>query len=66
MTIINSNPHAQGVQQAIAINQRDMAKAMAQLTTGQRINSAADDAAVMGIVKKLWSLIGCFEMGFCF
>lgn len=45
MTSVNTNLNAQAAQHALQTNQRHLDKAMAQLSTGSRINSAADDAA---------------------
>lgn len=57
MTIINTNTNALAVQNAAVINQRDMARAMEQLSTGRRINSASDDAAGLAIRNKMSSQI---------
>jgi flagellin len=57
MTTINTNTNALTVKNAAFINQRDMAKAMEQLSTGRRINSAADDAAGLSIRNKMSSQI---------
>ena len=53
MTIINTNTNALSVQNAYAINQQEMAKAMAQLSNGRRINQASDDAAGLAIRNKM-------------
>ena len=45
MTTVNTNLNAQVAQKALAANQRQLSDAMAQLSTGKRLNSAADDAA---------------------
>lgn len=45
MTTVNTNLNAQVAQQALTANQRQLTDAMAQLSTGKRLNSAADDAA---------------------
>jgi flagellin len=57
MTTINTNTNALSVKNAAVINQRDMAKAMEQLSTGRRINSASDDAAGLSIRNKMSSQI---------
>jgi flagellin len=57
MTTINTNTNALTVKNAAVINQRDMAKAMEQLSTGRRINSASDDAAGLSIRNKMSSQI---------
>lgn len=57
MTTINTNTNALTVKNAAFINQRDMAKAMEQLSTGRRINSASDDAAGLSIRNKMSSQI---------
>lgn len=53
MSVINSNVKSLVAQQALALNNRQMSKAMAQLSTGKRINSAADDAAGLAISNKM-------------
>lgn len=53
MTIINTNTNALTVQNALVGTQRDMSKAMEQLSTGRRINTAADDTAGLAIRNKM-------------
>jgi flagellin len=53
MTVINTNVKSLVAQNAISINNRSMNKAMEQLSTGSRINSAADDAAGLAISDKM-------------
>lgn len=53
MTIINTNTNALTVQNALVGTQRDMSKTMEQLSTGRRINTAADDAAGLAIRNKM-------------
>lgn len=53
MTIVNTNIQAMSAQNALALNNRSMSEATTQLTTGKRINSAADDAAGSAIGSKL-------------
>jgi len=53
MTVINTNVKSLVAQQALTVNNRAMSKAMEQLSTGKRINSAADDAAGLAITNKL-------------
>lgn len=57
MTVINTNVASLTSQAAIASNARGLAKAMQQLSTGRRINSAADDAAGLAISDKLTAQI---------
>lgn len=45
MTVVNTNIKALYAQQSLATSQRNLNHAMLQLATGQRITSAADDAA---------------------
>lgn len=52
-TVVNTNTSANAAQLALYKSQRSMAKSMAQLSTGQRINSAAEDAAGLSIGNKL-------------
>jgi flagellin len=53
MAVINTNVASLNSQAALQINQRGLAKAMQELSTGKRINSAADDAAGLAISDKL-------------
>lgn len=53
MTVINTNVKSLVAQQALTVNNRSMSKAMEQLSTGKRINSAADDAAGLAISNKM-------------
>lgn len=53
MTIVNTNTKALLAQQAMTVNQRELTHAMAQLATGKRINSAADDAAGSAISSRM-------------
>lgn len=57
MTVINSNIKSLVAQQSLVLNNRSMSKAMEQLSTGKRLNSAADDAAGMAIANKMTSQI---------
>ncbi len=52
-TIVNTNVSAIGAKTAMAHSQRSLEKSMQQLSTGHRINSAADDAAGLTIGNKL-------------
>ena len=55
MSVINTNTKALVAQNAITANNRAMSKSMEQLSTGQRINSAADDAAGQAISSRMTS-----------
>jgi flagellin len=57
MTVINTNVKSLIAQQALTINNRGLSKAMEQLSTGKRINSAADDAAGLAISDKMTAQI---------
>jgi flagellin len=57
MSVINTNVKSIVAQNAMTINNRSMNKAMEQLSTGSRINSAADDAAGLGIANKMTAQI---------
>lgn len=50
---VNTNINSIVTQYALVNTQRSLDKSMAQLSTGQRINSAADDAAGLSIGNKL-------------
>jgi len=57
MSVINTNIKSIVAQNALAINGRDMRQAMNRLSTGLRINGAADDAAGLAISEKMESQI---------
>jgi len=57
MTVINTNVKSLVAQNALTVNNRSLSKAMEQLSTGKRINSAADDAAGLAISNKMTSQI---------
>jgi flagellin len=57
MSVINTNVKSLVAQNAMSVNNRSMDKAMQQLSTGKRINSAADDAAGLAISNKMTSQI---------
>ena len=57
MTAINTNVKSLIAQQALTVNNRGLSKTMEQLSTGKRINSAADDAAGLSISNKMTSQI---------
>lgn len=62
MTVINTNVKSLIAQNAIKVNNRDMAKAMNQLATGSRINSASDDAAGLAVSQSMSSQIRGLNM----
>jgi len=53
MTVINSNSAAMLTANSINRNERMMTSTMERLSTGKRINSAADDAAGLAIATKM-------------
>ena len=57
MTVINTNVKSLIAQQAMTVNNRSMSKAMEQLSTGKRINTAADDAAGLAISNRMTAQI---------
>jgi len=57
MTVINTNVKSLITQASLARNARDLGSAMHQLSTGKRINSAADDAAGLAITNKMTAQI---------
>jgi len=57
MSVINTNVQSLIAQQSLAVNSRSLGKAMEQLSTGKRINSAADDAAGLAISNKMTAQI---------
>jgi flagellin len=57
MTVINTNVAATLTANALTKNERAMNQAMERLSTGQRINSAGDDAAGLAISSKMTSQV---------
>ena len=57
MTVINTNVNALFSQNAMKVNNRTLSNAMEELSTGQRINSAKDDAAGLAITSTMTSNI---------
>jgi flagellin len=63
MAVVNTNVNASVAQNALVRNERSMNAAMEQLSTGQRINSAADDAAGLAIASRMTSQVRGLETG---
>jgi flagellin len=57
MTVTNTNIAAIVANNALRSNQRDLDKAMQQLATGKKVNSAADNAAAVSIADNMTSYI---------
>jgi len=57
MAVIRTNIAAQYAQDALAANQKSMSSAMQQLASGNRINTARDDAAGLSIAQNMTSQI---------
>tara|TARA_B100000674_G_C37969012_1_gene976009 strand:+ start:3263 stop:4378 length:1116 start_codon:yes stop_codon:yes gene_type:complete len=57
MTAINTNVNSLVTQNALRKNEVDMSTAMTRLSTGKRINTAADDAAGMAIASRMTAQI---------
>jgi flagellin len=57
MTVINTNIAAIVANNALRSNQGDLDKAMQQLATGKKVNSAADNAAAVSIADNMTSYI---------
>ena len=53
MTVINTNTAALNAQYHLSQVNKEMEQAMERLSSGQRINSAADDAAGLAIASKM-------------
>ena len=53
MPAINTNVAALFAQQSLKVNERNQSNAMRQLSTGSRVNTAADDAAGMAIGQSM-------------
>lgn len=57
MSVINTNIQSLQAKNALSVNNRSLTNAMQRLSTGQRINSAADDAAGLAISNRMTSQI---------
>ena len=62
MAVVNTNISASLAQSALMRNQRAMDTAMEQLSTGSKINSAADNAAGLAISTRMTSQINGLNM----
>ena len=62
MTVINTNVNALFSQNSLKVNNRELSHAMEQLSTGQRINSAKDDAAGLAISNNMTAYIRGMSM----
>src|SRR5690242_4181779 len=60
---INTNVDALEAQRNLGLVSMDFSKAVQQLSSGLRINSAADDAAGLAISQKLKTQIAGFDQG---
>ena len=63
MAVVNTNISASIAQSALMKNDRVLGKAMEQLSTGSKINSAADDAAGLAISTRMTSQINGLNVG---
>ena len=63
MAVVNTNINSSVAQQALDRTERSMNTAMERLSTGQRINSAGDDAAGLAISSRMTSQIRGLEAG---
>lgn len=62
MSVINTNIKSMVAQDSLTINNRKLSTAMERLSTGSRINSAADDAAGLGISTRMDSQVRGLNM----
>ena len=62
MAVVNTNVSASLSQAALARNERALGAAMEKLSTGSKINSAADDAAGLAMAAKFTSQIKGLDM----
>ena len=62
MTVINTNVAASITANALTKNERAMHQAMERLSTGQRINSASDDAAGLAVASRMTSQVNGLNM----
>ena len=57
MSVINTNVKALGASAALGKVEKSLSQAMQRLSTGQRINSAKDDAAGLAITNRMTAQI---------
>jgi len=62
MSVINTNLKSLQAQDSLNINNRKLSQAMQRLSTGSRINSAADDAAGLSISSRMDSQVRGLNM----
>jgi len=62
MAVVNTNVGASVAQAALVKNARELNSAMTQLSTGRKINSAADDASGLAIANRMTSQINGLGM----
>ena len=62
MSVINTNLKSLISQDSLNINNRNLSTAMERLSTGNRINSAKDDAAGLAISTRMQSQINGLNM----
>jgi flagellin len=62
MSVINTNIQSLVAQNALKVNNRAMSDAMAQLSTGSRINSASDDAAGLAVSQNMSAQVRSLNM----
>ena len=62
MPTVNSNTAAMFALNKMTITERDMTQAMERLSSGMRINSAADDAAGLAVANKMSSQLSGIKM----
>lgn len=62
MSVVNTNVSASITQSALTKNERALQKAMEQLSTGSKINSASDDAAGLAMASKFTAQIKGLDM----
>ena len=63
MSVINTNVKSIMAQNALTVNNRNLSKAMEQLSTGKRINGASDDAAGLAISSRMTAQIRGLNQG---
>jgi flagellin len=61
MSVINTNVKSIVAQNAMTVNNRTLSKTMEQLSTGKRINAAADDAAGLAIANRMTAQIKALD-----
>ena len=59
--VVNTNIASMNAQRSLHASGRELSTAMERLSTGKKINSAADDAAGFAIAESMTAQIGVYQ-----